>query len=162
MRLFMDVVLNDSTSVGAISIQSLPLVNNGEAIVNNGQIEFTPDLDYQGMAYVNYVICDSLGACDNGAVTICVLDSNQTVSSDTMVAVTKEDVAVVQPLPATHYQIGDSAKNGQVIFLATDLVQYQPNTGFHGLDSFKLDNTNNGTHRFSESTSWNERTIDPP
>jgi hypothetical protein len=142
------VVSNDSTSAGALTLTSLPLVNNGTASIQNDDIVFTPNTDYEGMAYINYVVCDSLGVCDAGAVTVCVLDSNQFIISDTMNVVTKEDLAVEQPLPATSYVIGDSAKNGVINFLASDLVSYVPDAGYFGLDSFKLDNTNNSSHRF--------------
>ena len=143
-----DILANDSTSLDTITIDQLPLVNNGSAAVKGQSLEFTPDTDYKGMAYINYVICDTLGACDNGAVTICVLDSNDYIQSDTINAVTKQDLELVQPLPATQYQIGDSAVNGNVEFLATDLVRYTPDEGYYGKDSFKLNNTDNGSHRF--------------
>lgn len=144
----LDVLGNDSTSIDSISISELPLVNNGEASIVNQALEFTPPTDYLGMSYINYVVCDTLGACDYGAVTICVLDSNQFIQSDTIHAVTKENVEIVQPLPADVYQIIDSASHGEIVFLATDLFKYVPDNGFFGRDSFRLENTDNGSHRF--------------
>lgn len=148
----LDILGNDSTSAGTLSLNQLPLVNHGQAKIVGQAVEFTPTIDYQGMAYINYVVCDSLGECDNGAVTICVLDSMQSIQSDTVNAVTKQDVEVVQPLPATVYQVSDSAAHGEVEFLATDLFKYIPDEGYFGLDSFTLLNTQNGSHRLFRMT----------
>lgn len=143
----LDITVNDSTSAGAINIAQLPLVNFGDATVIGQQIEFTPERDYTGLAYVSYVICDSLGACDNGAVTISVVDSTLSVPNDTLRAVTKEDVEFSQPLPDVVYTVSDSAEHGEVVFLAPDLFKYIPDAGYFGKDSFKLLNSTHGSHR---------------
>lgn len=61
--------------IGIIYFKNILLANNGFVIylVMDGIIIFILSIDFEGMVYFNYVVCDSIGICDNGMVSISVL-----------------------------------------------------------------------------------------
>ena len=66
---------NDFSSNGVKLLTNIPLVNNGTAVFdqNGTSITFTPDNDFEGIAQLNYVLCDGIETCDQGSVSICVI-----------------------------------------------------------------------------------------
>ena len=129
-----DALFNDIGSYGDLNIQNIALVNNGDAILdqNNGIIQFTPEVDFSGIAYLTYNVCDDLGTCDLGTVSINVIDN--TPSDDTLRIFTKKNEAQIiltpNDLPLTIPPLDgiyDASTN-----------EYVPDNDFIGSDEFVL------------------------
>lgn len=71
-QVVIDVLRNDieNPSSGTLFLDKIVLQNHGKAIVENGKITFTPDIDFRGAALVNYTVCNSLKQCDCGLAII--------------------------------------------------------------------------------------------
>ncbi|WP_170254505.1 Ig-like domain-containing protein [Phaeodactylibacter luteus] len=132
-EVFIDVLANDFTTTGNIHIKNIPLVNNGTADFVSGspQIRFTPAPGFQGIAYLNYVVCDNAGACDRGTVIVNVLGEEGHIP-DTTVLFTERGQELPVFVPQ-EYLLVQSPENGtydQSGFIAS----YQPQQGFTGGD----------------------------
>ena len=71
--IFIDVLSNDSDPDGntlSIAINTSP--SNGSAVVQNGQVLYTPDIGYTGTDIFTYQICDGacVPLCDIATVTV--------------------------------------------------------------------------------------------
>ncbi len=131
--LSINVLQNDESSNGIKELTVIPLSNNGEATFSPGAttIEFTPEVDFEGVAYVNYVICNGNGLCDNGTVTIQVLGDNVNVS-DTLVVFTKKNSPQVILIPNT-FTLSNEPAHG-TYDVSGDAPQYIPDEDFAGTD----------------------------
>lgn len=71
----LNVLDNDESTTGVLNLRSVPLVNNGriQVLANKKSIYFTPSKDFEGTAYLNYMVCDDLGTCSQGTASILVL-----------------------------------------------------------------------------------------
>ena len=65
-----DVLVNDYTSDGILEVTAIPYAQNGVARIVDGMIEFNPDPDFSGLAYLSYVATDSKGLSETGFATI--------------------------------------------------------------------------------------------
>lgn len=136
--LTIDVTANDYSSTGVLNLKTIPSVNNGTAsfTANAEQIVFTPSPGFSGVAYLNYVVCDDIGSCDNGTVVVNVLEDapNQ---SDTMRVFTTKNMA--QPIFVPNdYILTQSPANG-VYDESGDMPIYTPNADFVGEDYIGYD-----------------------
>lgn len=139
-----NVLANDFSSNGPLSITSLPLVNHGTAQVSGGNsITFTPAPGYTGMGHVNYVACDSTGACQTGQYTIGV--NNNAPQDDTLRMATAKNTAVSMPLTYGGFSLFQAPSNGSVVLLNGNSFRYTPNAGFTGTDQFVLLTNNYGS-----------------
>jgi Ca2+-binding RTX toxin-like protein len=87
--ILIDVVSNDTdTDGGTIALMSVDSAINGTAVLEAGQIRFTPDADFNGLATITYTISDGQGGLASSAVRIDV-----TAVNDAPVAVA--DTAIV-------------------------------------------------------------------
>ncbi len=136
-----DVVANDSTSAGGLEITHLALVNNGDAeIASDHSISFTPTPDFLGMAYINYVACDSIGTCASGQVSVCVVDPDIEPDSDTVKYSTSKNTALTVLLPGSDFDVNIDPLHGTVDSVGNDVVLYTPDEDFSGQDTFQLMN----------------------
>ena len=97
-----DVLVNDEGSSTALTLKRVLLVNNGQAVLSEGQdaVTFTPSADYVGITQLDYVVCDDYGMCDQGTVTINVLpDGETTAADDTIKVFTKRNQSQVIFVP---------------------------------------------------------------
>ncbi len=136
-----DVLGNDVSTNGVKQLKVIPLANNGNATFQPGSntIEFTPNPGFEGIAYINYVVCNGAGLCDNGTVTIQVLGDNANVS-DTLQIFTKKNNPQTILIPNT-FQVINQPTNGT--YVATgDAPQYVPNQEFSGKDYIQFRNGN--------------------
>lgn len=136
-----DVLANDSSSTGVKKLISIPLVNNGQATFNEGEpyVNFTPEAGFEGIAYLNYVLCDDIGSCDHGTVVVNVVGpSINTV--DTARIFTKKNLSQAVLIPDGFTWI-DGPFNGT--FDNVDgLPVYSPEQDYHGLDYITFVNGN--------------------
>jgi hypothetical protein len=75
------IIINDLNPVGDIIINTIPvkMPQNGTVVINpDGTIIYTPNLNFSGIDYFNYQICNSIvpTMCDEAVVTIYVSDSD--------------------------------------------------------------------------------------
>ncbi|TNE49441.1 MAG: T9SS type A sorting domain-containing protein, partial [Bacteroidetes bacterium] len=133
-----DVLANDSSPNGPLTITALPQVKNGTAsLVGNNSIEFTPATGYTGVGYVQYAVCDTVGACKTAQVAIGVNPSNNP-SSDTVQVATAKNTALTMPLTHTGYTVFQAPANGTVFMANGHSYRYIPSSGFAGTDQFIL------------------------
>ncbi|MBK7871440.1 MAG: T9SS type A sorting domain-containing protein [Saprospiraceae bacterium] len=137
--LSINVLGNDISSNGVKNLTVIPLTNNGNATFQPGAstIEFTPEPDFEGVAYINYVVCNGAGLCDNGTVTIQVLGDNTNLS-DTLRVFTKKNNAQVILVP-NNFSVTSAPGNGAYDD-SGDAPQYSPNQDFIGKDYIGLSN----------------------
>ena len=131
-----------------LTITYIAAVKNGSAIVAPGgqSIEFTPDPDFIGMAYLTYVVCDELGSCAKAEVDICVIAEGPIPLEDTIFLSTHNRSPVVAFLPASGFVISEDASHGTVTPLSADTWEYNPDNAFDGIDEFILTKDNYTRH----------------
>ncbi|HMO41215.1 MAG TPA: Ig-like domain-containing protein [Saprospiraceae bacterium] len=136
-----NVLDNDVSSNGVLELRLISMTNNGTATFapGSGIVEFTPDADFEGIAYFNYVVCNGLGLCDNGTVTVQVLGDNSN-SSDTLRVFTKKNLAQTILIPNT-FELSDGPANGSYN-TSGDAPAYIPANGFTGRDYIRFRNGN--------------------
>lgn len=124
---------NDFSSNGVLILKNIPLANNGSAYIDtgSGEIIFTPAPDFEGLAYLNYIVCDDIGTCDNGTVSVFVLDAS-TNQPDTMVIFTHKNNPQSVLIPAEYVLLG-LPDNGEYDD-SGDIPTYTPDTDFTGTD----------------------------
>jgi|GEM_PF-2396860 len=90
-----DVLANDTDPENdALIIQAISDETNGTAVINNGQVDFTPTANFNGLASFSYTVSDGNGGSDVGNVSITVTSVNdQPVAADDT-ATTVEDTLV--------------------------------------------------------------------
>lgn len=111
----------------------------------DGSFLYTPDADYNGSDAFNYQVCDALGSCDVGTVSIEVdpvndaplaLDDSAVTSANTLVVidVLSNDSDIDQDtLTVANFTVPG---NGEVVDNGDNTLSYTPNTDFTGVDSF--------------------------
>ena len=127
------------------SINSNP--SNGTATINGNGIDYLPDTDFVGVDSFEYIVCDPEGLCDTALVIVAVTEM---LSNDAPIAVDDEANALVDTpidIPVLDNDsdpdgddltitISDEPSNGTAT-VANGLVNYIPDTGFIGVDSFE-------------------------
>ncbi len=142
-----DVLINDSDPDGdnlTVTLGSNPM--NGTATVSpDGSIVYTPDTGFEGTDFVTYILCDdgtpvlcdttfvtiNVGTGSNNPIVIAAPDVVQTpfnisVSIDVLANDTGENLVITQVT---------QGENG-IVAIAGDVIVYQPNAGFSGVDYF--------------------------
>ncbi|MEL6987980.1 MAG: Ig-like domain-containing protein, partial [Bacteroidota bacterium] len=132
----MDLISNDS-STAELFIKDFSLVKNGTASIDsNNQVVFTPDSDFNGVAVVNYVACDTFGHCDNAEAYIFVTDSTY-AAEDTVELFTVKNKPTTYLSPVEGFSI-EQANNGLIEVKNNLAIIYEPDQDFTGIDSFEV------------------------
>ncbi len=129
-----NVLANDYSSRGVLVLNSISSVNNGSATFTPGSpnIQFTPAPGFEGVAFLNYIVCDDENNCANGNVSIHVKGANPPASDTVCVFTHKNTPQVILIPPAFDLVTGPA--NGSFGDTDGDLPQYTPNNNFTGLD----------------------------
>ena len=135
-----DNLANDSDPNGDPITTTSVTANNGTAVINaGGTIDYTPAPGFCGVDTLQYVVCDTLNACDSALVFVDVncapIAVNDTISTD-------EDIAVnVVVLTNDSDPDGDpitvstaSAINGTAAIQPNGSITYTPDPGYCGPD----------------------------
>ncbi len=139
-----DVLANDSGTFLPLSVTALPLVNNGTATINaSGQVVFTPEAGFTGVAHLNYVVCDSLNSCRTTAINIGV--NNSAPVSDTLRVATAKNTRLDMPLVYGGYTLFQSPSNGIAVIQNGQSFSYTPDFNYTGTDQFVLELNNSGS-----------------
>lgn len=143
-----DVLANDSGGSGPLTVEPLPLTNNGSATVNaSNQVVFTPAPGFTGVAHVNYVVCDALANCKTAHINIGV-HGNAAPANDTLRVATSKNTNLTIPLTYNGYSMFQVPPNGMVTLDNGQVFRYSPANNFTGVDQFVLSNDYFGTTAF--------------
>lgn len=128
-----DVLANDFSSNGTLLLKNIPLVNNGTADFADdpSSIVFTPNPGFEGIAYLNYTVCDDIETCDNGTVSINVV-GNSSAIVDTMTVFTQKNESQALLVPGT-FSLVTGPTNGSYNTSGA-VPTYVPDLDFIGVD----------------------------
>ncbi|GLQ30236.1 hypothetical protein GCM10007876_07140 [Litoribrevibacter albus] len=142
-----DVDSGDAVDSSTITIISSP--SEGSAVVNSGQVDYTPNTDFNGSDTFTYTIEDGNGATSNTAtVTINVTsvndlptatDDSATVDEDSSVVINvlTNDSDIDGTIDATTVSVQTSPTNGATsVDATTGEISYTPSADFNGSDTF--------------------------
>jgi hypothetical protein len=136
------VTSNDSSTAPGLAIQIVPALMGGVTTISNDSLFFTPSTDYQGMAYLTYVVCDSAGSCQSEVVNICVVDTSNIGTTDTIELVTALTDDLTEFLPSSNFYSTIEPQLGTLEFIPnTDAMIYRPGMS-SGMDVFEVSDGN--------------------
>lgn len=130
--LTIDVLDNDYSSTGVKQINSVPVVNGGTAIIQGDGIQFTPQPGFRGLADLNYVVCNEIGTCAVGTVSIGVKGTDPG-TSDTLKIYPKREAEQLIFVPDDYTLVAPGPQNG-IYDPTTDIPVYTPNDEYVGPD----------------------------
>lgn len=146
VEIIIDVLGNDTDEDNdVLSISNVTQPANGTTSINNGEIVYTPDVNFNGTDTFVYTVIDGAGGSDDATVVVTVYPVNDAPvaveDSATTDAGTSVTIAVlandsdVEADPLFIESISQ-ATNGTVVANPDDTITYTPNPGFSGLDTF--------------------------
>jgi len=161
------VLGNDTDPEGdTLTVTAFTQPTNGTVTIgSDGQLQYTPNANFNGVDTLNYTISDGNGGTDTATVTITVTGVNDapTPVSDSYSTrvnrpMTQSPTGVVYNVLSNDTDIdGDTLTvtrtqqptNGTVVLNADGTIKYTPNVNFTGLDSFRytVSDGNGGTAR---------------
>ncbi len=148
----MDVLVNDFSTESSIYIRSVPIVNNGTAQIygeTNDKIIFTPDEGFTGTTYLNYLVCDEIGTCELGEVTVFVKPQNPSGVQEVQLTTVKNKPLDVYTSLFNGYEIADPG-HGEVEEISEGHIVYTPQTGYTGTDNFVVSSNTFGSAHIVE------------
>jgi hypothetical protein len=150
--IFIDILENDYDPGGEIDSSSVTIVTEPEygvlEITPLGEAIFSPDLNFWGNDSFAYTVADSAGnVSDIATVFIDVLAVNDApiAVNDSVITsyhtaidipVLQNDYDIDSPIDTASISIIDSAAYGNIVVASNGIVEYSPNVGFYGMDSF--------------------------
>lgn len=155
---------NDSSSLGSnshLKISSVNATNNvSVTLQSDSALTFYPVLDYEGYAYINYTVRDTLGSVASGNIVIqCVIPNKSEDKFFNLSTIKGKSILI--PFKTTGYIILNSPKKGKLIFLQDNIMEYRPVSTATGKDTFILSNHQSKLICFIDilSTSVQSKTI---
>ncbi|MDG4548726.1 MAG: Ig-like domain-containing protein, partial [Rickettsiales bacterium] len=139
-----DVLANDEDADGdTLSIVSVTDGSNGTVVIENGQVKYTPNADFNGVDTFTYTITDGTET-HTGTVTVTVNPVNDAPVALDDFAITDEDVPVTIDVLANDFDVdGDTIQidfvtngNNGTTQVVNGEVIYTPNPNFFGTDTF--------------------------
>jgi hypothetical protein len=144
------VLANDSDPDGAIVAATLTIVTgptNGTITINTttGEIVYTPNLNFNGVETLVYLICDNDNDCSTATVTITVTPVNDPPVAVDDAATTGEDTPVTISVLLNDFDVdGDpltlisttTPAGGIIVVNLDSSLTYTPNPDFSGVDTF--------------------------
>jgi hypothetical protein len=148
-----DVLANDSDPEGNLDPSSLAVHSqpaNGTATVVGGQIRYTPDPDFSGTDTFTYEVCDTTlptPLCSTATVSVTVSEVNDPPTAADDSASTDEDTSVDIDVLANDSDVDDgldvssvtvtgAASNGTTSVNPDGTIDYTPDPGWSGTDTF--------------------------
>jgi len=136
-----------------VTIVTAPL-NGTTNVLPTGVVEYTPNLNYNGVDSFQYAVCDDgyplPALCDTAwaVITITPVQDAPYITDD--VAVTNEDTAVIinvlvndndtidgSPINPLSVDTVTNPSNGVIVINPNGTITYIPNPNFNGVDSFE-------------------------
>lgn len=138
----LDVLQNDSASAGNLTLSTVSVLNNGTASITAGgdTILFTPDVDFTGDTWIQYIACDDEGHCGQGNAHVLVRDPGaQDHLSYRKYLLNQEPLEVITPF--ADFAAIVSPSHGSLDSINPVTWVYTAESGYVGNDTFKLDLT---------------------
>ena len=151
-----DVLANDTDADGdTLVLTGVSGAANGTSVVNAGQIEYTPNPDFNGSETLSYTIADGNGGTGTGTITVAVTAANDVpVANDDAASVAEDGSILVDVLGNDSDVDGDGltvtsisgAANGTAS-LEAGQVRYDPDPDFNGTEvlTYTISDGNGGT-----------------
>ncbi|MEZ4985506.1 MAG: Ig-like domain-containing protein [Saprospiraceae bacterium] len=137
-----DVLANDISSNGVKVLQDVPAINHGTATFEptTGLITFTPTPGFKGLAHFNYALCNGVGDCDDGTVSITVMSSTVSTEDEVIKVFTKMEKPQFILVPPEYTLI--QFPNKGFFDGNQDVPVYIPNSGQTGADEIRFTDGN--------------------
>lgn len=135
----LNVLLNDIGSAAPLYVSAVTVEKGGTASVNavEGGIDFTPETEFTGEAWIQYVVCDSTGQCENASAVILVRNPEQPqVVNSRKYLLNSEVLEVLTPFP--NFEVVNSPSNGVLDQVDAYNWTFTPNAGYSGRDTFSI------------------------
>ncbi|MEO5583325.1 MAG: Ig-like domain-containing protein [Saprospiraceae bacterium] len=137
------VLENDSIPTGPLTLSSVSISNAGNAVINSTSdaILFTPDADFVGDTWLQYIACDSAGNCGQGNVHVLVHDpSLQDQLFLKKYLLNTEELDILTPFDS--FQIDIEPTHGLLLPTGDFTWTYSPDPSYSGQDTFQLGMSN--------------------
>ena len=140
-----NVLLNDSDiDGGPLVIASVGSPSNGTAVIEAGQVRYTPAALYTGPDAFDYTVSDGAGGTDTGSVAINVTDVNNPPVANNDTATTAEDLSTLIDVRANDTDVDGNALTISSVgspsqgtaAIEAGQVRYTPAADYAGPDSF--------------------------
>lgn len=130
------VLDNDENTNGNLSIRDVLVASGAEDVSVNidGTITFTPQANFTGIAYFEYLVCNDADVCDNATVSISV-HNTATPTNETHQIYTKKNTPQAILFPLEGYELETAPEKG-IIDNSEDVWYYIPNEDESGIDQF--------------------------
>ena len=132
---------NDFASHGPLEILATSFVSEGDIeLVGTDELIYTPEQDYVGEIYINYIVQDSIGSSALGTIKLIISDlANIDPYGEIRIATTNKNPATIL-LPVGGFTVdpADPAVHGSVDFIGSDVVEYTSIFGNNTIDTFRL------------------------
>ncbi len=137
----LDVLQNDSATSGPLTISTVSVLNTGSAVISSGgdSILFTPDPEFIGDTWIQYIACDTLGNCAKASAHVLVSDPDDNLMSFYKFLLNKEHLDILTPYE--NFIVTFEPSNGTLDSINPFMWVYTPENDFTGVDTFKLELT---------------------
>src|SRR5688572_23286362 len=135
----LNVLDNDSISNGELIISTVSVSNAGTCVITSGgdSILFTPNPDFEGDSWIQYIACDTLGHCGQGNIHILVRDTavqNHLVTKKFLL--NTETLEVLTPFE--NFTVDIAPSHGTLTASGSFGWSYTPDEDYTGADTFKI------------------------
>jgi hypothetical protein len=132
------VLQNDSATSGPLQISTVSVLNTGSASIcaSGDSILFTPDPDFFGDTWIQYIVCDTLGNCSKASAHVLVSDPALSEMSYHKFLLNKEQLEILTPYGG--YTVSEAPSSGELDSVSSFVWVYSPDSDFTGVDTFKL------------------------
>ena len=133
------VLENDSATGGSIFLSTVSVLNTGTATINSSgdTILFTPEVDFQGDTWIQYIACDSAGNCSQATAHVLVRDQglqDQLVFQKYLL--NQEQLEILTPFDG--FVVDNAPAHGDLDSTGAYSWVYTPDEGFIGKDTFQV------------------------
>ncbi len=132
-----DVLENDTRTDGPLVISNISYSENGLASINGDKIDFTPNTDFVGDAFIYYTAEDVKGKQGTGILKIKVTDPNSIPTFEEIDLISYGGVPVEIDLPSEGFELSGNISNGSIA-VEGGICQYVPYANLSSSESFTL------------------------
>lgn len=152
----LDVLANDFTSRGSLSVVTLGATSDGGVLgISGSQLTYTPKVSFVGTETFTYTVTNGLGQTGAGRVAVVVSTSSTTLNAvdDTKTVAANSSDNVIDLLANDLLPVGVTTQisrvttpnqGGTVTVGSNGTVSYTPKTGFQGTETFEYTVTASG------------------
>ncbi|MEO6133316.1 MAG: Ig-like domain-containing protein, partial [Saprospiraceae bacterium] len=145
----LEVLANDSVPTGQLTLSSVSISNAGDAVINatDDAILFSPQPDFDGDTWIQYIACDSFGNCGQGNVHVLVHDpALQDQLEFNKYLLNTEDLYILTPFDS--FTVDQAPLHGELIQSDSSSWTYTPDASYTGPDTFQLGLLNLVTRKY--------------